>query len=46
MILKKKLEKLLSEFHDECPEVLDIPETANTIIALFVEAIKGLEFKV
>ena len=44
MILKDKLIKLLSEFHDECSEVLNIPETADEIIALFVDAIKGLEF--
>ena len=46
MILKDKLIKLLSEFHDECPEVLNIPVTADEIIALFVEAIKGLGFEI
>ena len=45
MILKDKLIKLLSEFHDECPEVLNIPGTADEIIALFMDAIKGMEFK-
>lgn len=46
MILKERLEKLLSEFYDESPGVLNIPETADAIIALFVDAIKGLEFEV
>lgn len=46
MILKERLEKILSEFYDECPAVLDIPKTADSIIALFVDAIKGLEFKI
>ena len=46
MIIKDKLVKLLTEFYDECPEVLDIPGTADEIIALFVDAIKRLEFKV
>ena len=41
MILKDKLVKLLTEFYDECPEVLDIPGTADKIIALFVDAIKN-----
>lgn len=35
MILKDKLIKLLSEFHDEDIEVLDIPTAADEIIALF-----------
>lgn len=46
MILKKKLEKILSEFYDESPEVLNIPATADEIIALFVDSIRGLEFKI
>ena len=46
MILKDRLINLLSEFHNEDIEVLNIPETADEIIALFVEAIKGLEFNV
>ena len=35
MILKDKLIKLLSEFHDEDIEVLNISGTADEIIALF-----------
>ena len=46
MILKDKLVKLLTEFYDECPEVINIPETADEIIALFVNAIKGMEFNI
>lgn len=46
MILKEKLEKLLSEFYDESPAVLNIPETADSIIALFVDVIKNSEFKI
>jgi len=46
MILKDKLIKLLSEFHDECPEVLDIDGTADEIIKLFADSIKNLEFKI
>ena len=46
LILKDKLIKLLSEFYDECPEVLDISKTADEIITLFVNAIKGMEFNI
>ena len=46
MILKDKLVKLLSEFHDECPEVLDISKTSDEIITLFVNAIKRSEFEI
>lgn len=45
MILKERLIKILSEFHDEYIEVLDIPKTADEIIELFTDAIKNLEFK-
>ena len=41
MILKDKLVKILSEFYDECPEVLNIPETADKIIKLFIDSIKN-----
>ena len=42
LLLKEKLIKLLNEFHDECPEVLDIDGTADEIIKLFVDSIKNL----
>lgn len=39
ILLREKLVKILSEFYDECPEVLNIPETADKIITLFVDSI-------
>lgn len=38
MTIKERLEKLLSEFHDECIEVLDIHSTADEILELFTQS--------
>lgn len=46
MILKDKLVKILGEFYDECPEVVNIPETADKIIKLFVDSIRDMEFAI
>lgn len=45
ILLKEELVKKLTEFYDECPWVVNIDGTADEIIALFVDAIKNLEFK-